>query len=94
MSFDPNNDADWDTLALNESAANAANGVCGICDEALNPLLAKWAKSYTSPRYTAEVAAECVGPVHPTEPYHQRCVDDVEKERAEIAADRKARSRR
>lgn len=71
------NDADLEMMELAEAGSMAADGVCSICEEALDPLLPKWAASYTSPRYTAVIAAECVGPIHPQLPYHQYCWDEV-----------------
>lgn len=70
-------EADFDTLAYQSAAQDAANGVCSLCDEALNPLLPKWASSYKNPRYTQEMAAKAVGPVMADLPYHQICFDEA-----------------
>lgn len=69
------NDADLETAELVARGNDIANGVCPTCEEALDPLLPKWAGSYTRPEYTAEMAAASAGPVHPSQPYHQWCWD-------------------
>jgi hypothetical protein len=71
------NDADIEMAQMEEAAAQAHAGVCSICDEALNPLDPKWAGSYTNPRYTAAIAAELAGPVHPSLPWHLWCAEEV-----------------
>lgn len=73
-------DADILTGQFHEAAAAAAAGVCSICDEALYPLHPKWVNDYTE-RYTAQNAADSVGPAHPQLPYHVWCLEDEQIER-------------
>jgi hypothetical protein len=77
-------DADFELLDLEAAAEAAANGVCSICEDALNPLEPRWAKT-TWPRTrtgdgsyretTAEEMVAQVGPVHPQLPYHVWCLE-------------------
>lgn len=67
------NDVDLEMVELAAAGTDIANGVCPICDEALNPLDPKWAGDYGE-HYTAENAAAAVGPAHPTLPYHANCL--------------------
>lgn len=61
--IDPSNDADMLTLEFEEAARNVANGVCVICDEALDPTAPKWASYYANRHETAEQVAASIGPV-------------------------------
>jgi len=73
-------DADIEMMELAEQGNMIAAGVCPICEDALDPIAFQklHPESYRSERYTAEIAADCVGPVHPTFPqYHKRCYDDL-----------------
>lgn len=71
------NDADLEMMEIVDRAIDAHNGVCSICEEALYPMDPKWNNdpSYSG-KYTQEIAAELVGPVHPQLPYHVRCLED------------------
>ena len=71
------NDADLEMMELEEAGNMAAAGVCSICTDALDPIAYERAHpgSYNSPRYTTEIAAKCVGPVHPSLPFHVWCLD-------------------
>ena len=73
------NDADIETAELVERAGMAAQGICAICEDALDPLAfeAKHPGAY-GPNYSAAVAAACCGPVHPSLPYHVRCLETLE----------------
>lgn len=73
-------DADFDTLAFNDAARDAANGVCNICDEALDPFNPKWAGSW-SERNTPESVAAAYGPPMADMPYHTRCFRDMREGR-------------
>jgi hypothetical protein len=73
--FDPNNDADMLTLDMQGAAQDAENGVCSLCDEALDPFAPQWANDYNE-RYTAQGVWDCYGPKHPDLPYHASCLED------------------
>jgi len=74
-------DADIETAEWHEAGRAIDNEVCPICDEALRPLDPKWASSYTNPRYTAEAAARCVGPVSEAHPqYHEWCINPEDED--------------
>lgn len=74
------NDADIEMIELAEAGTMTANGVCFICEDALYPIefAAKNPGSYTNPRYTAEMAAECVGPVDEQLGVHVWCLEERE----------------
>lgn len=76
--IDPNNDADLLTLEFAEAARNVANGVCVICDEALDPTAPKWASYYNGRHETAEQVAASIGPISAEYPdRHERCTRDL-----------------
>jgi hypothetical protein len=72
-------DADIEMAELAEQGDMIANGVCPICEEALDPLAyaAKHPRAYTNPRYTAEMAAACVGPVDEQMHCHVLCLEEA-----------------
>lgn len=87
MSYDPDvasgyQDADLEMLELEDAGRDAANGVCSICEDALDPTAPRWANhqwpvwSKLGRRLTAEEMADMVGPVHPDLPYHVQCMRD------------------
>lgn len=63
-------DADLEMADLAAAGDMMANGVCHLCEVALNPLDPKWAKSYEGRNYTAQDEADTVGP-------HSGVVDGV-----------------
>ena len=79
-------DADLEMRELAEAGRNAANGVCSLCEDVLNPLDPRW-NGHTFPRTrmldgtyretTAAEYAKSVGPVAEGLPYHQYCLEDV-----------------
>lgn len=71
-------DADIEMHELAEAARDAANGVCSICDEALDPHHKKWSKPGADliDKATADSILACYGPKHPDLPYHTRCMED------------------
>lgn len=70
-------DADIEMIELAEAARDAANGVCSICDEALDPHDPKWAAEIDSK--TADSILACYGPKHPDLPYHTTCMEDRDR---------------
>jgi hypothetical protein len=71
--IDPNNDADMLTLDMQAAAQDAANGVCSLCDEALNPYDPKWGMSTRD----ADSVRACYGEPHADLPmYHRLCLED------------------
>lgn len=82
--IDPDNDADMLTLEFEAVAAQVANGVCHICDEALDPTAPKWVSYYAGRHETAEHVAAVLGPVDTDDPtVHQRCRQAQLREAAE-----------
>ncbi len=70
--FNPENDADWDTLAIHEASRDIANGVCPACDDALDPADPKWGLGWVAQR--KHLAA--YGPANNiVEGYHDRCIE-------------------
>lgn len=78
------NDADLLMAEMTDAANTAANGVCPICEEPLDPRHPKWEgepfptlrlTDGTRRPLTADEYAESVGPVADGLPYHQRCLD-------------------
>lgn len=92
------NDADIEMMELAEAGNMAADGICSLCEDLLDPTLPKWARleaqgRVTRPwadrertrRMTAEEHAEAVGPVDRQLSWHVWCVEANEYDEPEWA---------
>lgn len=70
-------DADWATIDLEQTATNIGNGVCGICEEYLDParFAAYWSKR-GNPMTYADAHREIGDPDRDFPHYHANCVRD------------------
>lgn len=75
--IDPSNDADLLTLEFEEAANLAANGVCVMCTEALDPTAPKWAAYYAGRGEDPARVAEAIGPVSALGDRHEVCEQPI-----------------
>jgi hypothetical protein len=71
-------DADIEMAELAEMGNMIANGVCPLCEEALDPTHPKWANEvwYHDRTLTAQDVAAMVGPVDSSGAYHVFCLEE------------------
>jgi len=84
--IDPNNDADMLTREFEDAARTVANGVCLICEEALDPTAPRWAGVIDADAAVSIV--KCYGPPSVDDPtIHQGCAEWRAREVIEFEAE-------